>query len=386
VRWLESPRDEGERLLRAGLDAAQGRNDELALRRVWGRLADLPPPFRRGSRWGYLLAGMAVAGGAAAVVALLWPFLRVQELPPRGALAPIQAPAAPELPAEAEVVLLGPTTVTTGVHEARTVRLKGGARVHLRAQTTLAVDAGQRPALQRGQVHMEVPHQARGDTFTVAAGPYVIVVVGTTFDVGVDRGHVEVDVREGVVEVWRDGEMVRLHAGHSWRGPTQAAGARPAPARRRLASVAPRSAPPSVPLPPHPADRFAAAKEALAAGDTAGALQILRELAAGTGPTAENSSYTIGLVMRDRKRQPRAALDIWSRYRERFPRGLLRVEADVSIIETLLELGERRLARSEAEAFLRNHPYSERRDEITRIAEATKRQEEGDRPSARPRR
>jgi hypothetical protein len=389
VRWLENPRDEGERLLRAGLDAAAGRNDELALRRVWGRLADLPPPFTRGSRWGYLLAGMAVAGGAAAAVALLWPFLRVQELPPVRAIAPIEAPLAPELPVEPESILLGPTTVTTGLREARTVRLKGGARVYLRAQTTLAVDAGQRPALQRGQVHMEVPHQAPGDTFTVAAGPYVIVVVGTTFDVGVDRGHVEVEVREGIVEVWRDGEMVRLMGGHSWRGPTQAAnqGARvPAPPRRRLASVTPRSAPPSVPLPPHPADRFNAARDALATGDTAGALQILRELAAGTGPTAENSSYTIGLVMRDRKRQPRAALEIWSRYRERFPRGLLRVEADVSIIETLLELGDRRLALTEAEAFLRNHPYSERREEITRIADATRRSEEGDRPSARPRR
>ena len=140
-------------------------------------------------------------------------------------------------------MLLGPTTVTTGVREARTVRLKGGARVQLRAQTTLAVDAGQRPALQRGRMQLEVPHQEPGETFTVAAGPYVIVVVGTTFDVGVDKGHVEVDVREGVVEVWRDGEMVRLPAGHSWRGPARIESAAPAgqPASRAPGAAAARA-------------------------------------------------------------------------------------------------------------------------------------------------
>ena len=382
MRWLESPRDEVERKLRVGLDLAAGRTDELALRRVWGRLVDLPPATGRGSRWAYLLAGMLVAGGMAAAIGVVYPLLRVG-LSPVAEVAP-PAPRAPVVPVPPapEQVLLGPTTVITGLREARTVRLKGGARVQLRAQTTLAVDAGQRPALQRGRVHMEVPQQEPGETFTVAAGPYVIVVVGTSFDVGVDRGHVEVAVREGVVEVWRDGEMVRLPAGHAWRGPTRA---QPVP-RRRAARAIPAerlAPPPPVVLPPHPADRFAEANTMLAAGDTAGALQLLRELAAGSGPTAENSSYAIGLVLRDRRQRSRAALDAWGNYRERFPRGLLRAETDLSIIQTLLDLGDRRSAHLEAEAFLRRHPFSERRDEITRLADRLKRTQEDGGSSAR---
>jgi hypothetical protein len=369
VRWLENPRDESERKLRVGLDLAARRTDELALRRVWGRLIDLPPGVGRGSRWLYLLAGMAVAGGLATAIALLWS--RLQPVPAqvvvRQAPVELSTPIAPE----PEPMLLGPTTVTTGLREGRTVRLRGGTRVQLRAQTTLAVDAGQRPALQRGRMQLEVPHQKPGDTFTVAAGPYVIVVVGTTFDVGVDRGHVEVAVREGVVEVWRDGEMVRLPAGHSWRGP-----ARGEPPPRRASRPVERPEAPAVPLPPHPLDRFNEAKAALIAGDTTGALVILRELAAGSGPTAENSGYEIGRVLRDRRHQPRAALQAWNRYRERFPGGLLRAETDVSVIETLLELGDRRAARLEAEGFLRRHAVNERREEIARLEERLRRTEE----------
>jgi hypothetical protein len=376
VRWLENPRDESERRLRVGLDLAAGRTDELALRRIWGRLADLPPLSGRGSRWTYLLAGMVVAGGVAAAIGFVWPMLRPAPAPV--VVAPMPAPELPPVPVDPEPMLLGPTTVTTGVREARTVRLKGGARVQLRAQTTLAVDAGQRPALQRGRMQLEVEHQERG-TFTVAAGPYVIVVVGTTFDVGVDKGHVEVDVREGVVEVWRDGEMVRLPAGHSWRGP-----ARIEPPRRRASRPVERLAPPpAVPLPPHPADRFNEARTMLATGDTAGALEILRDLAGGSGPTAENSGYEIGQVLRYRRRQPRAAISAWNRYRERFPDGLLRAEADVSVIDTLLELGDRTGARAEAEAFLRRHPVSERREEIARLADRLRRTQEDGGPSAR---
>jgi hypothetical protein len=374
---LENPRDEAELKLRVGLDLAARRTDELALRRVWGRLVDLPPFTRRASRWAYLLAGMVVAGGMAAGIAFVWPLLRSDPL--QVTTLPLPAPELPPAPIEPEPTLLGPTTVITGEREARTVRLRGGARVQLRSQTTLAVDAGQRPALQRGRVQLEVPHQKPGETFTVAAGPYVIVVVGTTFDVGVDKGKVHVDVQEGVVEVWRDGEMVRLPAGQSWSGP-----ARAEPPRRRAARSLERPAPPPpVPLPPHPADRFTEAKVMLRSGDTAGALEILRELAAGSGPTAENSGYEIGQVLRYKRQQPRAAIQAWSRYRNRFPDGLLRVEADVSVIETLLELGDRATARAEAEAFLKRHPVSERREEIARLADRLRRTQEDGGSSAR---
>jgi hypothetical protein len=47
---------------------------------------------------------------------------------------------------------------------------------------------------------------------------------------------------------------------------------------------------------------------------------------------------------------------------------LLRAEADISILETLLSIGDRPAALVEAEAFLQRHPQSERRAEVERIA------------------
>ena len=77
MRWLENPRDEAERKLRVGLDLAAGRTDELALRRVWGRLVDLPPLAARGVALG-VPAGRAWSwpAGLAAAIGFVWPLLR----------------------------------------------------------------------------------------------------------------------------------------------------------------------------------------------------------------------------------------------------------------------------------------------------------------------
>ena len=66
--------------------------------------------------------------------------------------------------------------------------------------------------------------------------------------------------------------------------------------------------------------------------------------------------------------QPLNAVAAWRRYRAAHPDGILRVEADVSIIETLGRIGETDEALSEANEFLRRHPDSERRTEIARLA------------------
>jgi tetratricopeptide (TPR) repeat protein len=58
----------------------------------------------------------------------------------------------------------------------------------------------------------------------------------------------------------------------------------------------------------------------------------------------------------------------WRRYRSDYPNGILRVEADVSIIETLAKAGESDDALTEATDFLRRRPDSERRGEIARVA------------------
>ena len=110
------------------------------------------------------------------------------------------------------------------------------------------------------------------------------------------------------------------------------------------------------------------ARAALAAGDPNRALDLYRAAVTRGGPAAENAEYEIGRVMRDRLRQPTEAIATWKRYRSSHPNGLLRVETDVSIIETLVASGDSSAALAEANDFLRHHADSERRAEIARIS------------------
>jgi hypothetical protein len=415
VRWLEDFRDETERRVREALDVAATRNDDLALRRVWSRLADLIPQagqsrrLVRGGlwqrlRWSVLLtvAGLGVAGIAG--VALIPPLLRQAphrwpstisattsakappgpRIPATGALdlAPSGSSAVP-VPVEADSdptpFLVGPATVQTGAREARAVRLKSGARIDLRSRTTLSIDAGQRPVLRRGRARLVVPKQPPDETFSVAAGPYVVVVVGTKFNLGVTSRRVEVDVREGVVEVWRGGgHVIRLHAGGSWKGPVRGgSGARRRPgltkprrgpgAGRGTSLAAVGEAPPAAGI-SSPSAAYQEAQAALARNDTMIGLAILRQVAASKGPSAENAAFLIGRVQRDGLSQPRQAIMTWNQYRNRFPDGLLRHEADLNIIETLLDLGDTAAARPEIAAFLERHPNSERSAKLRAIA------------------
>jgi tetratricopeptide (TPR) repeat protein len=111
-----------------------------------------------------------------------------------------------------------------------------------------------------------------------------------------------------------------------------------------------------------------AARSALSAGDAPRALQIYRALALKTGPGAENAAYEVGKVLNERMGQPGSAVTAWRRYRADYPEGMLRVEADVSIIETLARTGASDEALGEANDFLRRRPDSERRAEIARLA------------------
>ena len=60
---------------------------------------------------------------------------------------------------------------------------------------------------------------------------------------------------------------------------------------------------------------------------------------------------------------------LWDKYRTRFPAGLLRTETDLSIVETLSQMGDVRTALAEADAFMARHPTSERRIDVQRLAE-----------------
>jgi hypothetical protein len=252
------------------------------------------------------------------------------------------------------------------------VELAGGVCVELDADSVLSWDAEHRPLVERGQARFQVPHQAPGVRFAVSAGPYVITVVGTKFHVGVVDDRVSVAVEEGVVEVWRGARSVRLVEGDSWAGPMR--GLAPPAVERRpsLAGASPRrvsvaDSPALVENGPVSME-LAAARTASKEGRPEDALAMLSHCAKGAGPAAENAAYEMGRVLRDGLHRHRAAVAAWGAYRTRFPDGLLRAEADLSILETLAKLGDKAAALTEAEAFLARYPKSERRDEVAKLA------------------
>jgi hypothetical protein len=423
-RWLTEPANQVEADLAAALEEARARTpDEVTMRRLWSKVAspDLETPVR--SRWPWFVGGV-VTSSALAVAVGIWvlPVLPHTQLriidgtyvsekpsstgpdierlnPPkpmdgdstgsesRPKMDQADATPAPKAPAPAGP----PTYVRTKAGQTKKLALRGGTAVKLAQSTLMTVtpqsDGIDRPALEKGDAAFSVPHQAPGHNFSVMAGPYRIVVIGTKFRLHVEGIKVAVAVDEGVVEVWRKHRLVRLATGDSWSSPYDRSGVPvdgPAngPAEPQVASPVP---PPPAPAPPAPApapavaapaaaapatptDPMQQAKAALAAGDPNLALDFYRAAITRGGPTAENAEYEIGRVQRNRLHQSAEAIATWKRYRSAHPNGLLRVETDVSIIEALVASGEASAALGEANDFLRQHADSERRAEIARIA------------------
>ena len=387
MKWLEEPQNEAERLLREGLDQATRRmGDEISHRRVWAQVADAveaPQPRYFGR---FIFAGAAsLLLIAASVVA--FPHVRrlwVGQATP-SALASKAAPslpiAAPSIPGENAGPNRGAEPqedvneservpghhVSTGKGERARVALGGGAEAELAESSDITWDNQHRPSIEKGRAHLSVPHQPPGWRFSVTAGPYVVTVVGTKFDVQVASRTVGVDVTEGVVEVWRGSHSTRLVAGDSWHGPlypeeAQAATPTPAPAEKPMPALTSK---PTVPT----ARGLLEAQAALQAGDTSRAVEILARAAQGSGPAAENAAYELGRITRYTLNRPRQAVALWDKYRTRFPAGLLRTETDLSIVETLSQMGDVRAALAEADAFLARHLTSERRQDVQRLAE-----------------
>jgi len=380
MKWLEQHRtDDTERWLGDTLKAARERTgDEVARRRVWARIEGLPSgkdlPVRRARSLALpALTGALVAVG---VVAVLWmvPATRPTHSPVAAkrvvpAVASVSQPGSVAPRVVSQISSVAP--VRTGRGERARVALVGGAGVELDADSVLSWDAERRPAVERGQARFEVPHQAPGTRFAVSAGPYVISVVGTKFHVGVGDDRVSVEVEEGVVEVWRGARSVRLVEGDSWAGPIRGL-ASPTVERRPSAGTSVRRTSlvdSTVRAENGPANvELTAARIALSEGRPEDALAMLTHCSKGVGPAAENAAYEMGRVLRDGLHRPRAAVAAWVSYRTRFPKGLLRAEADLSILETLARVGDKAAALSEAEAFLARYPNSERRDEVAKLA------------------
>jgi ferric-dicitrate binding protein FerR (iron transport regulator) len=406
-RWPEGP-DEVSAELRRALDEAALRGpDDMTLRRGWSAVASPMPPAR--TRRGFWFAGGVATTAALALAGSLWLW-----------------PHATELPWSGHGKLVGAKTESPAPLGARRLTLEGGVEAVLGRSSVMRIEDGA-PRVEDGEVRFSVPHRQPGHPFVVRAEGYRVVVVGTRFGINVDgnpdgkidsktdgQKAVGVDVDEGIVEVWEAAtqrRLARLTPGESWQSPDVAvepparpAAVEPAPAP---GVPAPTLSPP--PPPPHalrhaaryatrygttyaaartlalaspgetaseraanpgetPTAESTAARAALAAGDAPRALQLYRTLAQGTGPSAENASYEVGKVLNEKLGQPANAVAAWRRYRAAHPDGILRVEADVSIIETLVRTGDTDEALSEANDFLRRRPDSERRAEIARLA------------------
>jgi hypothetical protein len=372
MRWLEPPQDAIEAALREALDAAQARTgDEIARRRLWTRIAMPAHPFR-GRTWMTRLALIGTLGAAAAGGVLVWPRSTgsehpIVQLPP----APTPPAAPPRLEAREPAalgrrVVFEPTVVRTKARQKARLLLAGNAEADMEPNSVLSVGRSLRASIDRGRVSLAVPKQPPGKRFMIGAGPYTISVLGTKFHVRVAGKNVGVDVDEGVVEVWQGNRKVRVEPGEPWTSPGERRASRP---RQQLAdNIVTRSLlrPTRPPVMPSTGP-FREVQAALAEGHPQRALEILEVATRGQGPEAENAAYEVGWVLRDRLVRPRQALSAWNRYRARFPNGLLRAETDLSVIETLLMLGETNGALQEARQFLQRHPGSERQSEIAQL-------------------
>lgn len=400
-----SESDPAEAFLRRALDDAALRGpDDVTLRRGWAAVAE-PVKAPRARSWSWFAGGVATTAALALVCGLwLWPRA--------AATLALVSPVAPTAPAQ---VALGTRRLT----------LEGGVEAQLGSSSVMRIEDGA-PRVEKGEVRFSVPHRPPGHPFVVRAvvrnNDYSVVVVGTRFGVVVNDQVVGVDVDEGIVEVRQTAtqrRLARLTPGEVWHSAdvsveTSGAPAPEPPAAPALPVSPDVSAPASAPEPGHvhvrihdhrhaarPAARALAlatpgegsatagrasiastaaglstandessnaARSALSAGDAPRALQIYRALALKTGPAAENAAYEVGKVLNERLGQPASAVAAWRRYRLDYPNGILRLEADVSIVETLARTGDSDDALGEANDFLRRHPDSERRAEIARLA------------------
>ncbi|HVU49347.1 MAG TPA: FecR domain-containing protein [Polyangia bacterium] len=379
----------GRELDGAFAEARDRAPDDVTMRRMWARVADLEPGVGDGDvgeldlaasgvpvadmvrlratrpartlRWVWFAGGVgSTAALACAFVAWLWPR---HQLPPVVASRPVA-------PVEARPVAAAEGTIRTGAGERLALTLVGGTEASLESSSVMTVDRAGRAKVDGGEVAFKVPRQPAGHSYVVLAGPYRVVVLGTRFKLRMnDARRVFVDVQDGTAEVLDQARLARVGAGETWASPDVAGpAASDAPAHTHPHARAVALASPGSHALGSDDETEAAARDALAAGDAARALTLYRALAQRAGAAGENAAYEIGKILRDRLGQPANAVVAWRRYRADHPNGILRVETDVSIIETLVHAGDAPGALAEANDFIRNHPDSERRAEIARVA------------------
>jgi len=315
-RLQDEHRDVGQIIRKYARRLEAGDNDEpaaFARTRQAARRSNVRPLLAT--------AGMLAAAGVAA--ALL--FARTpSELARPLATAPTVPTAAPTLSLGSTPVALptGATELSVGA----SVVLKDGAIATARSEGGNATIL-----LEMGRIDLQVQPRAPGRSFTVQAGPFSFVVVGTAFSVSRQGERVTLDVREGRVAVVREGQqLASITAGGSWTGQTQ------------TEDVTQPAAPP----PRRP--RAAASKQA----------------SRGHGPGSDIAAYEAARLWMDAAGDLERARIGFESYRTRFPHGALRVEAALSLVEILPRLGRHRDALAETDRLLADPEAQPRYAEI----------------------
>jgi hypothetical protein len=370
---LDDAEDPARIALRQALDESERfAHSELMQRRVWARVSD-PARTRRVTRNAFVRGALVASALTALTVVALE---RVQISAPAGgrpevANAKVEG-AAMAAPQALAVVAPAGSVVETGAGERLVRILPRGARAELAPRTAVAVDEQGRPELRHGEVHFQVAAgSAEAQRFSVRVASYKVVVAGARFVVKAEAQSISVAVEDGEAEIWNGSRVVRIGSGETWSSDSAAPRARsgaPRATREKAPALAPAEA--DSQIAEQDREDLAAARAARAASDPRRALALYEHLAARTGPAAENALYEIGGIYHDQLKQPAKAVAAWDRYRTRYPNGLLRAEADLSVIDTLATLepsegGNRTL--NEALAFLKRYPHSERRGEVSRV-------------------
>lgn len=185
---------------------ATGKRDEAQVYRT------VHKAWRRTNRWTVRRMAMPIALAASVVLAI---FLVVQPdpvSPPGGAddvigsIARVIGDGGSLLPAAGSRLVRG-QRVATGPGEGISVRVTGSESVRLAENTTVVFDDRHELTLLAGQIYADTGDLVYRDRNLVVTTPVgTITDIGTRFVVAIDDALLEVAVREGRVDVRRDGD------------------------------------------------------------------------------------------------------------------------------------------------------------------------------------
>jgi hypothetical protein len=316
---------------------------------------------RRGRR-ALVLAPVAIA--AAAVIALAVGLVARPGQVSKGVTSHNTRPEAPA------TLPLDPTPASPTIADEPSVKLDAGerklrdgsvvnlapggfARLRDRANATSI-------ALDRGKVTLAVEPRPAEAALEVIAGAYRFKVIGTRFSVTRAGDAIALRVDEGRVAVF--GEQVELaivSAGGDWSSaePTPVAPARDVPRSK--------TPPEMTPPPPDPDPNRASDCRAFARGgepQKAEACYLTRS--SGSGLEAETALLEVARLRRDVLGDSAGALQALDSYRNRFPNGSLRGEADIAHVALLTRLGRQTEALAESQRLLDSPNGRERAFEL----------------------